>query len=446
MMNAQVAAERHGFRNGSPEEATKTVQAETLSASPAKVRQVLSPGGVEAWHVESDLVPLVALAFTFEGGATQDPAGKAGAAQMLSRLLDEGAGPYGSDAFQERLAARAIELNFNAGPDAVGGSLKTLVKHADEAFELLRLALAEPRFDDDAVERVRAQTLAGLRYQQNDPGVMASKRFFAEAFPGHPYGNTTSGTVETVGAITRQDLLDLHRKVIAKGRVKIAVVGAIDADRLSTLLDAVFGVLPEAVPLSPVEATLIANRGERFVVDIDVPQSVIRFGTHGVSWRDPDFIPAYVLNHMLGGGAFTSRLFQEVREKRGLAYSVGTSLVSYRAAAMTWGYTATKNERVAECLDVIAQEMDRLKTEGPGEDELKKAKDYLTGSYALGFDTSTKIAHQLAQIAFEGLGIDYIARRNALVSAVTQDDIRRAAERIIGDGRMLVVIAGRPVL
>ncbi len=419
--------------------------AETLSQSPAKPRPVLSPGGVEAWHVESDLVPLIALAFTFEGGSAQDPPGRAGAMQMLARLLDEGAGPYDSDAFQERLAARAIELNFNAGPDAVGGSLKTLVKHADEAFDLLRLALAEPRLDGASIERVRAQTIAGLRYQQNDPGVMASKRFFAEAFPNHPYGNPTSGTIESVEAVTREDLVALHRKVVAKGRVKVAVVGAIDADRLSTLLDLVFGALPEALPLAPVEATLMSNRGTRSVVDLDVPQSVIRFGTFGVSWRDPDFIAAYVLNHILGGGAFTSRLFQEVREKRGLAYSVGTSLVSYRAATMTWGYTATKNERAAECLEVIAQEMARLKDEGPGDDELAKAKDYLTGSYALGFDTSTKIAHQLAQIAFEGLGIDYIARRNGLVASVTQADIRRAAERTLGDGKMLVVVAGRPV-
>ena len=151
-----------------------------------------------------------------------------------------------------------------------------------------------------------------------------------------------------------------------------------------------------------------------------------------------------MLNHILGGGAFTSRLFQEVREKRGLAYSVGTSLVSYRSAAMTWGYTATKNERVVECLDVIADEMAKLTSEGPTDEELQKAKDYLIGSYALGFDTSTKIAHTLAQIAFEGLGIDYIGRRNALVAAVTQADIRRAAERIFGDGQMLTVIAGRP--
>ncbi|WP_457091695.1 M16 family metallopeptidase, partial [Microvirga sp. P5_D2] len=325
-----------------------------------------------------------------------------------------------------------------------GGALKTLVKHADEAFELLRLALVEPRFDQDSIERVRAQTIAGLKYQQNDPGVMATRRFFEEGFAGHPYGRPTSGTPESVAAITRDDLVAMHRAMIARGRVKIAVVGAIDGDNLSMLLDKVFGALPEAKPLAIIEPATLQKIGSRLVVDLDVPQSVIRFGTHGIAWKDPGFIPAYVLNHILGGGAFTSRLFQEVREKRGLAYSVGTSLVSYRAASMTWGYTATKNERVVECLDVIAEEIARLKEEGPSDEELQKAKDYLIGSYALGFDTSTKIAHTLAQIAFEGLGIDYIARRNALVGSVTQADIHSAADRTFGDGKMLTVIAGRP--
>src|SRR4051794_34802561 len=420
-----------------------TAALETLAA-PAPFQQFVTPAGVEVWHVESPLVPLVALAFAFEGGAAQDPSNKPGVAQMLARLLDEGAGPYDSDAFQEQLAARAIELTFHAGPDSLGGQLKTLVKHADEAFELLRLALAQPRLDADAIERVRAQTIAGLRYQANDPGSVATKRFFSEAFPGHPYGRPTSGTVDSVAAIAHDDLVRLHAAVATRARVKVAAVGAIDAGRLAELIDLAFGGLPEPAPLGPVPPTAITSLGERVVVDLDVPQSVIRFGLNGVTWRDPDFIPAYVLNHILGGGAFTSRLFQEVREKRGLAYSVGTSLVSYRSGAMLWGYTATKNERVPEALDVIAAEMARLKEEGPTDDELQKAKDYLTGSYALSFDTSTKIAHQLAQIAFEGLGLDYIARRNALVSAVTQDDLRRAAARTLDDGRMLVVVAGRP--
>lgn len=389
-------------------------------------------------------MPLVALAFAFEGGAAQDPPGKAGAVQMLARLLDEGAGPYTSDAFQERLAEHAIELSFTAGPDALGGSLKTLVAHSNHAFELLRLALNEPRFDEDSVERVRAQTLAGLRLQANDPGTVATKRFLAEAFPGHPYGHPASGTPESVAAVTRDDLVTLHRRVVASAKLKVAAVGDMSEEELARQIDTVFGALPSMPILETVADTRPVGRGRKVVVDLDVPQSVIRFGFQGASWRDADFIPTYVLNHILGGGAFTSRLFQEVRERRGLAYSVGTSLVSYRRAAMTWGYTATKNERVAECLEVIASEMLRLRHEGPGSDEIAKAKDYLKGSYALGFDTSTKIAHQLVQIAFEDLGIDHIRRRNGLVAAVTEADIRAAAEKTLDDGSMLVVIAGRP--
>ena len=414
------------------------------SNSPTQAVPVTTAAGIEAWHVESQVVPLIALAFTFEGGAAQDPEGKAGVAQMLARLLDEGAGDLVSDAFQERLAARAIELSFHAGADALGGSLKMLVKHADEAIDLLALALAKPRLDPDAIERVRAQTLAGLRYQQNDPGVMASRRFFAEAFAGHPYARPSSGTPESIAAITRDDLVAMHAKIIGRGAVKVAAVGAIDTARLAEALDRAFGRLDLAAPLTAIPQTQVGHLGQRHVVDIDVPQSVLRFGMGGVPWRDPDFIPAYVLNHILGGGSFTSRLFQEVREKRGLAYSVGTSLVSHRASAMTWGYTATKNERVGEALAVIGDEIGRLIAQGPSDEELQKAKDYLTGSYALGFDTSTKIAHQLAQIAFEGLGMDYIARRNDLVANVTQADIRRAGARTFADGKMLVVAAGRP--
>jgi zinc protease len=420
----------------------------TLAAkqtSPTQVDRIVSPGGIEIWHVESHVVPLVALAFTFEGGGAQDPEDKSGVAQMMARLLDEGAGPYDADAFQERLAGRAIELSFNGGPDAIGGSLKTLVRHADEAFDLLRLALNEPRFDNDAVERVRGQMAASLRYQMNDPGVVASKRFFSEAFAGHPYGRPNNGSLESVARIGRDDLAAFHRAAVSRGRVKVAAVGAIDSDRLTALVEHAFGGLPQVADFQPVPLTQIAGLGDRHVCDLDVPQSVIRFGMNGISWRDPDFISAYVLNHILGGGSFTSRLFQEVREKRGLAYSVGTSIVSYRGAAMTWGYTATKNERVAECLSVIEAECARLRDEGPSDDELEKAKNYLVGSYALGFDTSTKIAHQLAQISFEGLGLDYIARRNGLVAGVTQEGVREAARRVFGDGKMLVVVAGRPV-
>ncbi len=421
-----------------------TIAVEPVSTAPARADSIVTPAGIEVWRVHSEVVPVAAMSFVFEGGASQDPLERPGIAQMTAQLLDEGAGPYPSDAYQEKLAESAIELSFNAGQDSISGGLRTLTRNLDEAIALTRLALVEPRFDDEAIARVRAQTLAGIRYQMNDPGVRATKTFFSQAFPGHIYGLPNGGTLESVAAITRDDLVDAHARLIARDNLRVAVVGALDEAQVIALVDGVFGDLPATARITRPQVASLAGIGTRHVVDLDVPQSVIRFGMNGIGWRDPDFIPAFVLNHILGGGVFTSRLFQEVREKRGLAYSVGTGLVSLRAAAMTWGFTATKNERVVEALDVIAAEIDKLKTDGPSEEELTKAKAYLTGSYPLAFDTSTKIAQQLAQIAFEGLGIDYITRRNALVSAVTRADVMRAATRVLGDGRMLVVVAGRP--
>lgn len=419
---------------------------DVVSTSSTKIQHVVSPLGIQAWLVESSIVPLIALNFTFEGGAAQDEPHLSGTAQLMAQLLDEGAGAYTSDAFQERLAAHAIELGFGVTQDGFSGSLKTLVKHADEAFELLRLAIFEPRFDTDAIERTRAQTLAGLRYHAKDPNHLSSKGFFAHAFPKHPYGLGSSGSVETVPFISRDDLVNMHQMLTNRRQLKVVAVGAISASQLAQRLDDMFGGLGSESELRAIPKLDVQGLGMRHVIDLDVPQSVIRFGTHGLSRHDPDYIPAYVLNHILGGGAFTSRLFQEVREKRGLAYSVGTSLTPYRGSAVLTGYTATKNERVEECLSVIREEMLKLRDEGPSDDELKKAKSYLVGSYPLNFDTSTKIAGQLAQIFFDNMGIDYTDRRNSLINAVTQEDIYRAAQRVIGNGDVLTVIAGRPVL
>ncbi|MBB4015197.1 zinc protease [Chelatococcus caeni] len=421
---------------------TKT--AEQPSRATHRVQRVVSPGGIEAWLVEEHAVPLVALEFAFLGGTAQDGAGKGGTATMLAGLLDEGAGPYDSAAFQQMLADRAIELRFYADRDTLRGSLKSLRRNADEAFDLLRLAVCEPRFDADAIARVRAQVEAGLRHVLKDPDAVSQEQFFRHAFPGHPYGRPPQGTLAEVPAITREDIAGMRSATVARSNLFVTAVGAIDAETLAARLDEIFGALPATAEVAPPADIVPATATAPVVVDIDVPQSVIRFGGPGVARRDADYLPAYVLNHILGGGAFTSRLFQEVREKRGLAYGVHTALLPLRNSTLFTGSTATKNERAAESLSVIRAEIADLLAKGPGEDELEKARQFLIGSYALHFDTSTKIARQLLQIAIDGLGIDYIDRRNDLVAAVTMADVRRAAERLFAGGEMLVVAVGRP--
>ncbi len=273
---------------------------------------------------------------------------------------------------------------------------------------------------------------------------MAAKAWRAAAWAGHSYSRNPRGELGEVDAISRDDLVTSHKKLLARDVLKVAVVGAIDAAALAQKIDAVFAGLPAKAALNPIEKVEVGGLGRRILVDLDVPQVNIRYGRPGVARRDPDYIAAMVVNHILGGGSFTSRLWQEVREKRGLTYSVYTSLSNPEASPTLIGATSTKNARAAESLEVIAAECEKLAAEGPTAEELDKAKKYLTGSYALRFDTSTKIAGHLLQLQQEGFDVDYLDRRNAEVEAVTLEDARRVARRLIGDGKFLVAVVGRP--
>jgi zinc protease len=409
-----------------------------------RVQHVVSPGGVVAWLVEDYAVPLVAMDYSFHGGATQDPQGKAGAASLLAGMLDEGAGDLDAEAFHRALDDHAIRLSFNAERDDFGGRLQTLSRHTGKAFELLALAVNAPRFDAAPLERVRGQINAMLKRESKEPDAMAAQAWRRAAWPGHPYARASRGELGEVDAVTREDLVALHKRLLARDTLKIAVVGAIDAATLAGHLDAVFAGLPQTSALTPVPAIEVSGLGQRIVVDFDVPQANIRFGRPGIARRDPDYITAMVVNHILGGGSFTSRLFQEVREKRGLTYSVYSTLTTADSSPSLIGATSTKNERAGEALAVIEAECVRLALEGPTEDELDKAKKFIIGSYALRFDTSTKIAGHLQQLQREGFDAGYLDRRNAEVAAVTLEDARRVAKRLIDDGRMLVAIVGRP--
>ncbi len=418
----------------------------SLSGPSVSVQEVRSPNGVEAWLVEQHGLPMIAVDFAFQGGAMLDPDNAAGGAHLVSGLLDEGAGDLDAEAFQGRLADHAINLSFDARRDDFHGQLQTLSRHRDTAFELLALALNAPRFDGDAVSRVKAQVIAGLQRQAQNPETICRNALFAAAYPGHPYGRPERGDVDSVSRLQPKDLSSLSESLLGRAGLKVVVVGDITADELSQRLDQVFGSLPEgAPPQAPSEPVPLQGLGETHVVDLDVPQTVLRFIGAGPSWHDPDFIPASVLNHILGGSAFTSRLFQEVREKRGLAYGVSSSLLPLRQSAMLIGGTSTRNDRVAESLSVIRDEMAKLAADGPTEHEVEEAKRYIIGSYPLRFDTSPKIAGELLSLALKGDSPDFITQRNKRFAAVTLDDVRRVGQRFLGDARLLVQAVGRPI-
>jgi zinc protease len=416
----------------------------TSSSHRTRVSRVTSPAGIEIWHVEDYTVPLVSLEFALLGGAAQDPANRAGLASFLGGLLDEGAGSLTAEAFHEALEEKAIELSFGASRDRMSGSLRTLTEHADSAFEMLALAVREPRFDNDAIERVRSQIISGLKRDETDPQSLTRDALNRLAFPGHPYGHPSDGRIADVQATTRDDLKALHGRLFARDVLRVVSVGAISPEAVAAGVDRVFAGLPATATHHAVPEIAMHAAGHTEVIDLDVPQSTLYLALPGVSRRDPDFMAAYIANHVLGGGVFTSRLWHEVRETRGLAYSVWSSLRWSAHTKLFLSGTATSNERVGESLRVMRAEIARMGDSGPTEEELGKAKSYLTGSYALQFDTSRKIADHLLSLRMDGLPIDYIDRRNSDVEAVTLDAVRAAARRLFGDAKPLVVVTGRP--
>ena len=438
MIHPRIGARRVGFMVG----LAMTAMMSTPSYAAAKIQHLISPGGIEAWFVQDATVPLVAMEFAISGGAAQDPADKSGVGSMVAGLIDEGSGDLDSKTFHERLDRRAIELSFSATRDYFRGSMRMLKDNRDEAFDLLRMSLTSPHFDSIDVERIRTQVLSGLRRDSSNPSALASRKFLQIAFGDHPYGRPSNGSLESVPNITIADLKDYVRRVLAKENLKIAVVGDIDAASLGRLLDQTFGALPAKASLTPVPDIEAMRPPVREFIPLDVPQTVVMFGGPGFRRNDPNFMSAFVVNHILGGGALSSRLYREVREKRGLAYSVYDSLLWMDHSALFIGNTGTRADRAGETVDAVNTEVRRMAEDGPTQEELDEAKSYIKGSRMLSLDTSSKLAAALLQYQLDHLPIDYIERRNAVVDAVTLDDAKKAAQKLWERG-LLTVIVGR---
>ncbi len=416
----------------------------SLPARAIEIQEITSPGGIKAWLVEDHSIPFTALSLMFRGGASLDAPGKRGQMSLMTALLEEGAGEMDSVQYAEAVEGLGAQNRFDVGDDALTVNARMLTENRDQAAELLRQALAEPRFDPDAVERVRAQLQAVIRSEATSPNAIASKELARLAWGEHPYATSINGTRESVAALTRDDLVAAKDRILARDRVVVAAAGDITAEELGKLIDAVLGGLPEqgSAPL-PDRARLQLTGGVT-VIDWDSPQTVVSFAQPGLPMSDPDYFAAFVADHILGGGGFSSRLMDEIREKRGLTYGVSTGLAN-GVYGETWqGGMASANDKVAEAVGLIRQEWDRFAKGGVTEKELADAKTYLTGEYALRFDGNGKIAGILAGMQLIGLPADYVNTRNGKIEAVTAADVQRVAQRLLHSDQIRFVLVGRP--
>jgi zinc protease len=408
-----------------------------------EIQEVTSPGGLKAWLVEEHSIPFVALEIRFRGGASLDAPGKRGAINLMTGLLEEGAGDMDARAFAKAQESLASSFNFDVSDDSLSVSARFLSENREDSVTLLRAALLEPSFSEEAIERVRGQVLSIIKSDLKDPNDIARHKFDEIAFGDHPYASDLNGTVDSVSALTRDDLVAAHRAVLAQDRIYVGAVGDITPEELGRLLDRLLGDLPETGAPMPPRAE-VAIPGGITVVDFPTPQSVAVFGQRGIKQSDDDFFAATVLNHVLGGGSFESRLMEEVREKRGLTYGVYSYLVPRDLAETYQGSVSSANDRIAQAIQVVRDEWAKIAAEGVTEEELRDAKTYITGAYPLRFDGNAPIANILVGMQMLGLPIDYIATRNDKVEAVTLADVKRVAGELLDPDGLHFVVVGQP--
>jgi zinc protease len=414
-----------------------------FAAQARNVQKLTTPGGIGLWLVEDHGIPLIALGFAIRGGSVLDPEGKEGAGDLLANMLDEGAGPYSADEFKQKLEAVGSELSFSVSQLAFSGGLLTLTKHLDSSAELLKFALLSPRLNDDDFKQAQQQEIASLAFENRSPQRVAIRQFYAEAFAGHPYARPVKGTERTLADLKIEDIRAQRERLLTKTGLHVVIVGAIDAENASALIDKVFAPLPEKkekttprpITLKPFQKTIPALPGqslETAVFALPTPQL-----------GDPDFFTAMALNHIAGSGNFDAWLTRELRVARGLTYSVSSQIIADPVTSIALGTLSTEPGKMDEALTVLKDVLAELRAKGPAPNELENAKNSLNGSYLLGLDSSAKLANNLIGLWIDGLSADYADMRKANLNAIQQADAQREAKTLY-DPKALSLLIMRP--
>ncbi len=413
-------------------------------AGALKIEEVQSKGGIKAWLVHDDKLPLISMQFAFRGGVEQDPAGKEGLATLTMDLLTQGAGAYDAVAFQDALAGSSIRMNFDAGRDFLSGAIKTLVSTRAKAFELLHAALTAPRFDADALERVRGQMIAENKSQMDDPAWQARYALYEQVFGDHPYGKRSLGSLATLAGLTADDARAFAQKHLAKDNLIVAVAGAISPDELAVVLDEVFGALPAKATLTPVADFGWVDPPPVILARRAGTQTNMFFARPAPRRSNPDWFASEVANYILGGGGFSARLMQTVREKEGLTYGIGTDLASMDHGALLVGMAATDDPKAGRAYELTRAVWQDLFDKGPTDAEVDAAKAYLIGSMPLRLTTTSAIASALVGLQVEYLPPDYFEKKKEALAAVTPDDVRRVLKAWYNPAQAAWAFVGAP--
>ncbi len=406
--------------------------------------QEVQRAGLTAWLIEDHSIPMVTVSLRFhDAGYASDPQEKQGRAAMVARMMKESAGEYSAASFTKALEEQAIKFSSEVGRDALSLNARMTKPAIGEAFRLLSIALLQPQFPDDDLQRVREEFAAQIKALNESPHYHAGRALSEAMFGDHPYANKQLGTIESLLALSADDLRTYQSRYLTKENVSISVVGAISAEELGVVLESAFAQLPEVFqPEQLVEQAELLPAPAYTATDMDVPQTVVYFAMPGLKRSDPDFYAAYVLLHVLGGNGLNSILPKAVREDAGLAYAVDMNLAIADKAQLIEGGLSTRTDGVEESLEIIEEVLEEVASGSIDEAMLSDAKAYLTGAFPLSLVRSGVLVNYLQSMQHYELGMDYLAKRNSYIEAVNLEGLHRVAKRLLSQPRY-VALAGQ---
>lgn len=416
----------------------------TIPAHAASQVDQIRSGGVKAWVMKDNTLPIIAVKIAFkDAGYAHDPDGKEGLANFVSGTLNEGAGEYDSQTYQRLLDENAIALGFDADRDDFYITLKTVSGNLDLALKLLKSAFFEPLFNSEDIERVRAQIATSIVKAEESGDYLAAKKFSEVAYAGTAYAKQKDGNLETLKNISADDLINYVANNFARDNMIISIVGDVNDTSAQQIVAQLTEKLPQSAINKKIPDITALPKTEPQKVQINNPQTKIVFGNMGVKRSDPNFFAAYLLAHILGGDGFQSKLVYEVREKRGLAYYIGTDLNNMDHSDLLIGAVGTTADQEKAVINLIRSTYSKIYQNGVTKEELDAAKGYIMGSFALNLDKNEKLAAYLVMMQQENLGMDYLDKRNGYIDSVTLEQVNSVAKQLLAPDSLIFISAGQ---
>ena len=400
--------------------------------------------GIEFWFVEDKSIPIVSVSFSFKGGSSNDTKNKNGISNLMTSLLDEGTRNLTSKQFKNEMKMKGMKLSFSTQKDKIDGVFQIISSQAKEGFDLFYEALNHPSFNELDIERVKKQVISSIKIDESDLSTLASNKFNQNFFKDHVFSKNIKGSEDSLKNITKLDLVDFHKKSLLRNNLIIGVSGNINVNQIKKYIELVFGELEDNQQIYSIQKFNSLSVGEK-IFEMKTPQSSVLFGHPGLERNNDNFFALRIANYILGGGGFQSRLYKNIREKKGLVYSIYSYLLSYENDGVIVGGFQTRNISVFETINNVKNEWKKIHSRGITKDELDNAKAYFNGSFTRNFTSTLSIARLLQVVQYYELGADYFIKREKIINSLNLELVNKVISDYFSEDKLFFMIVGEPI-